>query len=191
MTKAEWLTSVNPQAMLGALYGTGTPTDDEPSDRKLWLFVCACCRLQGVKSLIVDSYEQDGPPLDSGNDRLSDGEWARQWTCPKYGGVSDESRAALLRDIFGNPFRPWVVAQRDKDARALREYQIFDLSWLSSTVTSLAERIYAERDFASMPILADALEDAGATDLQILNHCRLDGVHVRGCFLLDLLLGKS
>jgi hypothetical protein len=81
----------------------------------------------------------------------------------------------LLRDIFGNPFRPVCV----------------DSAWLASTVLSLATGIYQERAFDRMPILADALQDAGCDNEDILNHCRQPGEHVRGCWVVDLLLGKS
>jgi hypothetical protein len=85
------------------------------------------------------------------------------------------AQCALLRDVFGNPF---AVA-------------VMDLSWLTSTVVAVAQAIYAERAFERMPILADALEDAGCTDQEILAHCRGPGPHVLGCWLLDLLLDKE
>lgn len=90
------------------------------------------------------------------------------------------AQAALLRDIFGDPCRsrPSVEA-----------------AWLAlhdGTVKKLAEAIYVERAFERMPLLADALEDAGCTDKDILAHCREPrGVHVRGCYIIDLLLGKK
>jgi hypothetical protein len=81
----------------------------------------------------------------------------------------------LLRDIFGNPFRP--VA--------------FDPAWRTSTVVALAQQMYDSRDFGLMPILGDALQDAGCDSADILDHCRGDGPHVRGCWVVDLVLGKS
>jgi hypothetical protein len=51
--------------------------------------------------------------------------------------------------------------------------------------------MYEERDFAGMPILADALEEAGCNNADILAHCREPGVHVRGCWVVDLLLAKE
>src|SRR5262249_15629562 len=81
----------------------------------------------------------------------------------------------IFRDIFGNPFRPVVV----------------NPSWLTSDVRTLAEGIYQERAFDRMPILADALQDAGCDNDDILNHCRSDAPHVRGCWVVDLVLGKS
>lgn len=66
------------------------------------------------------------------------------------------------------------------------------LQWNGGTVAALAGRIYDERSFHDLPILADALEEAGCQDQKILRHCReLGAVHVRGCWLLDLLLNKE
>jgi len=69
--------------------------------------------------------------------------------------------------------------------------QIFDPSWLTSAVVSLAEGIYTDRAFDRLPILADASQDAGCEHTDVLNHCRSDGPHVRGCWVVDLLLGKA
>ncbi len=66
-----------------------------------------------------------------------------------------------------------------------------DPTWLTSTVVSLATGIHAEEAFDRLPILADALQDAGCENDDILNHCRSEGPHVRGCWALDLVLGKS
>jgi hypothetical protein len=95
--------------------------------------------------------------------------------------ASDAEQAAqsfLVRDIFGNPFR--LVA--------------LDPAWLiwhDATIPRLARTIYDERAFDRMPILADALEEAGCNDPAIIDHCRQPGEHVRGCWVVDLLLGKS
>jgi hypothetical protein len=67
----------------------------------------------------------------------------------------------------------------------------FKPSWLTSTVLSLASGIYFEKAFDPMPILADALQDADCDNEDMLNHCRQPGEHVRGCFVVDLLLGKT
>jgi hypothetical protein len=83
--------------------------------------------------------------------------------------------AALVRDVYGNPFCPVAL----------------DSSWLASSVVALAEGIYQERAFDRMPILADALQDAGCDNADILNHCRGEGPHIRGCWVVDLLLGKT
>ena len=56
---------------------------------------------------------------------------------------------------------------------------------------NLAQAIYEERRFGDLPVLADALEEAGCTDADILSHCRGPGPHVRGCWVVDLLLGKQ
>jgi hypothetical protein len=85
---------------------------------------------------------------------------------------------ALYRDIIGNPFRKVPV---------LKEW----LAWNDRTVVKIAQAIYEERAFDRMPILADALEEAGCISADILDHCRQPGEHTRGCWLLDLVLGKS
>ncbi len=58
-------------------------------------------------------------------------------------------------------------------------------------VPKIAGTIYDERSFHDMPILADALEEAGCANTDILGHCRGDGPHVRGCWVVDLILGKQ
>ena len=65
------------------------------------------------------------------------------------------------------------------------------LAWNDGTVRRLAAAIYEERAFARLPVLGDALEEAGCRDEGVLTHCREPGPHVRGCWLVDLLLGKS
>lgn len=86
------------------------------------------------------------------------------------------AQAVLLRCIVGPaPFR--LVT--------------FEDSWQTGTVVSLAQTIYDDRTFDRMPILGDALEEVGCTNPEILNHCRQPGVHVRGCWVVDLLLDKE
>ncbi|MDY3557428.1 hypothetical protein R5W24_006619, partial [Gemmata sp. JC717] len=64
--------------------------------------------------------------------------------------------------------------------------------WTAGTVLGLARQMYESRDFSAMSILADALQDAGCDNSDILNHCRdANAVHVRGCWVVDLVLGKS
>jgi hypothetical protein len=83
---------------------------------------------------------------------------------------------ALLLDIFGNPFRPMALSP----------------SWRTDTAVALARQMYESRDFAAMPILADALQDAGCDNEDILSHCRDEKQgHVRGCWVVDLVLGKE
>ena len=65
------------------------------------------------------------------------------------------------------------------------------LAWNGGTVFNLAQGIYDQRAFDSLPILADALEEAGCQDADILGHCRQPGPHVLGCWAVNLLLGKS
>ena len=97
-----------------------------------------------------------------------------EWGGPTWN-AEQGSQADLLRDIFGNPFRPVTL----------------NPAWRTGNVTALAQSIYDDRAFDRMPILADALEDAGCDNADILNHCRQPGEHVRGCWVVDLVLGKE
>jgi hypothetical protein len=98
-------------------------------------------------------------------------------------GVNDEALEAtrmssvcdVLRDIFGNPFRPIAI----------------DTQLLTPKVVVFAQSIYKERTFDRMPELAEVLEEAGCHDADILNHCRSEWPHVRGCWVVDLVLGKQ
>lgn len=88
--------------------------------------------------------------------------------------TEQEAESNLVRDIFGNPFRPFS----------------FRTEWRTEAVTLLAKHIYESRDFSAMAILADALEESGCSDEDILSHCRGNGPHVRGCHVIDMILGK-
>jgi hypothetical protein len=201
MTEQEWLECADPQPMLDFLRG-------KVSDRKLRLFGLAVGRHianPGPGTVVAwDATEQF-------SDNQMD--WrAMQRVWWSVGGIqplltqlTDPRRAAeavslaiegwqideqvthgtarhqlqlccdLLHDVFGNPFRPVAV----------------DPVWLTPTVISLATAIYDDRAFDHLPILADVLEDAGCTNADILQHCRQPGEHVRGCWVVDLVLGKK
>jgi hypothetical protein len=85
-----------------------------------------------------------------------------------------DAQLRLLRDLF-NPFHPFAVAPAW-------------LTWNRGTVPNLARALYEERAFERLPVLADALEDAGCADRTLLDHLRGPGPHVRGCWAVDLLL---
>jgi hypothetical protein len=85
----------------------------------------------------------------------------------------------LLRCLFGTPFRPPTTVDDSL------------LTWNGGTVSRLAQAIYEERAFDRLPILADALEEAGCTDTEMLRHLRSGGPHARGCWAVDLLLAKE
>lgn len=89
--------------------------------------------------------------------------------------VNAQTVVSWLRDIFGNPFRPVKI----------------DPTWLTLSVIELARTIYDERAFDRLPILADALMDAGCDSEEIIQHCRGEGPHSRGCWVVDLVLGKE
>jgi len=89
--------------------------------------------------------------------------------------LDQTKHANLVREIFCNPFRPLS----------------FNPTWQTSTVQQLADAIYQEQAFDRLLILADALLDAGCDSTELLNHLRQHAEHVRGCWALDLVLGKE
>jgi hypothetical protein len=217
MTEAEWsvwwLACDDPKHMVERI---GT----HASERRLRLFACACCyrvyseeqNVDELSSVEVAERFADGlataeelqlaeEDMDCGDYRYSPADYvcsrdigavvgtpaaasglveynaARRQTEPSL--VERLERVAqshLVRDIFGNPFRPMPAIDR---------------KWLTSTVVALAKGMYESRDFGAMPILADALQDAGCDSDDILDHCRGDGPHARGCWVVDLILGKE
>jgi hypothetical protein len=95
---------------------------------------------------------------------------------------NDQERKRLchfLRDLFG----PLPFCEVHIDPAWL--------TWRGGLLVSMAQRMYDSRDFTDMPVLADALEEAGCSNVDILRHCREPVDHVRGCWVVDLLLGKT
>jgi hypothetical protein len=88
--------------------------------------------------------------------------------------VSERLQCAWLRCLLGGP-----------------EPVRFEPSWRTATTAPLAAGIYADNAFDRLPILADAVEEAGCTDAELLGHLRGKGRHVRGCWVLDALLGRT
>jgi hypothetical protein len=89
--------------------------------------------------------------------------------------AEEKAQAVILRELFGNPFRPTVL----------------DPAWRTATVVRLAQVLCDERRFEDLPILADALEEAGCTNGDMLDHLRGPGPHVLGCWAVDAVLGKE
>jgi hypothetical protein len=106
-------------------------------------------------------------------------------TRPPARGVDDAHRAArhsesaaqchLLRDIFGNAISPVVI----------------DPAWRTPGVVTLAQQIYEQRAFDLMTGLAEALEGSGCHGAEFLSHCRAPTGHVRGCWVIDAILGNA
>jgi hypothetical protein len=212
VTEEQWLRAGDLQSMT-------TYLRRDCHARKLRLFACACCRT--AWDLLTDRRARwavevaerlsDGEEDDEGRRMARYGAQIARGEAPNSRAVRAAIRAAyeatnpdagiaasyscgylapgggegedvqqniyrcLLRDIFGNPFRPVTLDPR----------------WQTETVVALATGIYAERAFDRMPILADALEEAGCDNRDVLDHCRGNGPHVRGCWVVDLLLGKE
>jgi hypothetical protein len=126
---------------------------------------------------------------DAADDASNWSAWLAGWTRPADV-YRDERKAQthLLRDLTGNPFRSIPPKRRMKQ---WKEQLHLWLTWNGGTIMKIAQAIYDERAFDRMSILADALEEAGCTNPDMLNHCRQPGEHVRGCWVVDLLLGKE
>jgi hypothetical protein len=105
--------------------------------------------------------------------------WDDAWNAARQPELAHH--AALIRDIFGGLFHTVHLFRTT----------LLDPVWLTDTVLTLAQGMYASRDYSAMPILADALEDAGCDDEDILVHCRGTEPHVRGCWVIDRLLGRE
>ncbi len=121
--------------------------------------------------------------------------------------AEDAAQADLLGDIFFNPVRvkftvpnylSWISWLRNIFFKPLPPPPTIDAAWLTGTVNQLALAAYEERELPSghldglrLAVLADALEEAGCTDAELLGHLRSGQVHVRGCWLVDALLGRQ
>jgi hypothetical protein len=92
-----------------------------------------------------------------------------------------EARCEAVCDLFRDVFQPFETADI---------YPAW-LRWHDGLVAKMAQSVYDERDFDRLPVLGDALEEAGCTHAKMLDHCRGSGPHARGCWLVDLLLGRA
>jgi hypothetical protein len=130
-----------------------------------------------LSGIVAEPAEETGPARSA--IRMLHGVLFEGWHTDIDHAVAQENRsdlAELARDVFGNPFRP--VA--------------FVPEWLTADVALLARGIWDEAAFDRMPILADALQDAGCDNDDLLVHCRdADRLHVRGCWAIDLILGTK
>jgi hypothetical protein len=217
MTEAEWLATSNPTAMLE---DTELTSDRKlrlfavACCRRVWEFLRDARARRAVE---VAEWYADGAAtveqLDDARDTAERGECAVDWelhiaqcttrraanaaSCVLYASklyadmvvspsasnaewdladsAESAAQAILLREVFGNPFRPLT----------------FSPSWRTNTAAALARTMHDSREFSAMPILADALQDAGCDNEDILSHCRGPGPHVRGCWVVDLVLGKE
>jgi len=205
VTEGEFFRCTDPISMLAFLRSGGRATA-----RKLRLFGCGARRL--TWPLLTDRRSRDAIAV---SERFADGLATEQelaaaqaaayaavdemdggaeaehvaaaqvlWAVASEAGRNEQAglwaerqAPVLLRDLFGPlPFRPLKI----------------DSTWRAPAVVALAAAIYEERRWGDTPVLADALEEAGADDAELLGHLREPGgLHVRGCWCLDLLLGKS
>jgi hypothetical protein len=182
LDEATWQTTTDSIALQTYMLENGL------SKRRLQLFVVACGDLvwdtmRANCHIYFEALRRTAEKTQTANDRerLKECGPLPNWLdwCLNAGGKTKKLKAAAAdtaREVFGNPFRP-VKFSRD---------------WRTSTAVTLAQQIYESREFSAMPILADALQDAGCDNDDVLNHCRAaDAVHVRGCWVVDLVLGKK
>ena len=215
MTEAEWLACTDPQKMLAFLLA-----HPGCSERKVRLFAVACywqveefhwdeplfdAEVEAVERYADGRIGRDGLLAASLAHlrQLFPGEeesalqfvsleadyaaWMAEWAAQRSryagdgawpAGAAEAGQAGLLRDLFGYPFRRVAI----------------DPSWLewnNGTVVKMAQAVYEERAFDRLPVLADALEEVGCADADLLGHLRGPGPQVRGCWAIDLLLGKG
>lgn len=204
------------------------------SDRKLRLFVVACAggpEAAGDWNEWAEREDQAGEFLSLDGALYFTGQKIGQHHPYKLQRGEKGRQADLLRDIFGNPYRSLLSCWQCDGRGILRVYRGEPsqgheekrcpeclgrwLTWRDGLVVQMPQQIHDGRDFAAMPILADALEEAGCQNEAILRHCRgqepcpshetvrvcdlcqdrgwmpLRGPHVRGCWVLDLILGKE
>jgi hypothetical protein len=218
MTEAEWLTTHDSAAMERFLFALEPPPSQRKW--RLFACACARQALPGVPTRLwrkpiewIEAYADNPVTLRASFDRfradlaqqlgtgiyvyethvnhliaqlLISGDLLPEWPREIRGLAaqiatpcsSAHSQRQFLRDVMGNPFH------------TVRIEPIW-LAWQNGEITRLAESIYDEHRWEEMSILGDALEDAGCTDEAMLSHCRTPGLHARGCWLLDGLLGKT
>jgi hypothetical protein len=219
VNEAEWLSSSDPARMLAYLGATRCPGTAFPlraSDRKLWLFVAAVERLwwgdlagrRNRESCDLLEVVADGRATPDALGRVAFS-YTMPWRADEcaaecvrtHNSNGDPPRwAGLLREIFGNPFRP--IGLRHLGNALCRRCNgagtrpgVYPpapcpaCSCVTPAALPVARRAYEGRDFAALPVLADVLEEAGCEEEALLTHLRGPGPHVAGCFALDLVLG--
>jgi hypothetical protein len=208
MTESEWLECTDPKPMLEFLRG-------KASERKLRLFACASC--QSFSQELDDPWSRKvvEVALEVADDEARIGELGSLDTVARQAARSSEfpNVAWAVADLtLSNPWHAAVAIVRrhviagSPVARAIaadivgNPFRTIALNpaWQSPTILALAQAAYDNRTLPAgtleptrLAVLADALEEAGCANPDILNHLRGPGEHVRGCWLLDLLLGKE
>ena len=212
MTEVAWLASTDPRRTLEFVVerelrgfrnwlGANVPyfSPKKRSYRRLYMVACAIRRQQldlpgASRSELIDPTQLAYQTFVMRDEHCADNpeiKWAffqphrllsavieSEWAEGLGGPGFRATYCPLFRDIFGNPFRPAAIDPAW-------------LAWNNGTVVKLAKTIYEDRRWELMPILGDALEDALCGNAEILEHCRGPGPHVRGCWVVDLILGKE
>jgi hypothetical protein len=179
-----------------------------PTERKLRLLAVACCRRQ-VRvaervARILDVCERDADETAGWNDLTAVWKEASRELKRMKGWGSESRRALRYAATAANPDAAVAVANLSEDDLSLDLIEcifgdparsvVVDPAWLAwndGLIPRLARVIYSERAFHDLPILGDALEEAGCSHEHLLSHCRQGRSHVLGCWAVDLCLGKS
>jgi hypothetical protein len=140
------------------------PTLEQPKDVRERPSVIAATRLARTAARAAEAHREQHAPVPAPKEPIRR--------------LESLDAVELIREIFGNPFRSVTVDPAW-------------LTWRGNTVERIARTIYQKRCFRNMPLLADALEEAGCKNADILTHCREPVEHARGCWVVDLLLGSE
>jgi hypothetical protein len=208
MTEVEWLQCKDPVRLLDHVRGKSgwrrllwrwvSRRAPRLSGRKLRLYACACVRQSwrntpdkySRRAIDIAEREADGRATvrEMAAALTSSGLCTTAAACVvgqsalfaayhagDYANLPTGEQAALLRDVLGNPFARLYI----------------DPAWRTPEVVKLTEALYEAADFGRLPKLATALAAAGCTDEAILDHCRASGPHVRGCWVVDLILQRE
>jgi hypothetical protein len=212
VTEEEWKTTSDLYKMLewsGALI----------TDRKRCLLLLQCCRTypeevrSEISHLLVEAEKFIEGCLAPDMANSCAGEASRikeqQVECQDFDKAVVSRMAQFIFKLPSNPLHGYLYCHTSElqwpDCERTKEKQLCDIlreifnpfallsldpRWLTSSVVDVAEAIYQEKAFDRMPILADALMDAGCDSEEVLGHCRSEGPHVRGCWVVDLLTGR-
>lgn len=188
MTQQEWLEGDDPVRMMAYLHAAGHP---KIGARKKTLFAAAALRCDPDHIFDVAGLHRGAAPLYKGM-LLIRLRWADCHGDSDSVPCETAGSADILRDIVGNPFQPrtglcgriWAPPSPGAPHQGCRDCAVI----LTSTVRQIATAVHGDRSFEDLPVLADAMEEAGRPSGHLLAHLRSPGPHYLGCWALDLIV---
>ena len=214
MDEQEWLRTIDPRSMLELLFAGNGMVKSAAGRRKLRLLLCAFVRSawpNDRRRLVKACLDLAEQRADGQEDEQAVEQKAQKVISVFFQNLEDKAlsslhgllamdghyrflvlhetarlipevpaarQCGLIRCVFGNPWHPTAIPPAVK-------------KWREGTVVRVAEAIYEKRLWEDLPLLGDALDDAGLEDAAALEHCRRPGPHAKGCFVVDALLGRS